>query len=151
MTNSQTTVRVQTSKIETALRKAGGGIRALKGLVSLVIIDDRTIRRLNRRSLGRDRATDVLAYELGPGEGPWGEVVASAETASRQARKRGVPLWTELTLYLLHGTLHLAGYDDRDDDGFRGMHLAERKLLKRAGLADAVIRRLVPDSMVFVR
>jgi len=140
-----------TSRIEKALRRAVSGIDGLGGAVSLVIVDDRTIRRLNRMMLNRDRVTDVLAYELGGGEGPWGEVVASAETARRQARRRNVPIWTELLLYLLHGMLHLAGYEDADADDFREMHMAERGLLERAGLTDIVVRRLVPDSMVFVR
>jgi len=144
-------VRIVRGPLEGALKKAMGGIPHLQGPVSLVVVDDPTIKGLNRKLLGRNRATDVLAYELGRGEGPWGEVIASAQTAKKQAENRKVPIWTELLLYLLHGMLHLAGHDDLADEGFRRMHMAERKLLKRAALDENVIKRLVPDSMVFLR
>jgi probable rRNA maturation factor len=85
--------------------------------LSVVIVDDARSHRLNARYRGIDRPTDVLAFAMR--EGPFanlhaqvlGDVVISAETALRQARARRHPLAEELTRLLIHGTLHLLGYD----------------------------------------
>ena len=105
--------------------------------VHLTVVDDREIRRLNQRYLGSRRPTDVLAFNLDLGErlGPsrlLGEVVISAETAARQARRSGVPLALELDLLLVHGLLHLAGYDDHVPAKARLMHEREREILSAA-------------------
>jgi probable rRNA maturation factor len=85
--------------------------------LSLLIVDDARMHRLNARYRGIDRPTDVLAFAMR--EGPFahlqpqllGDVVISAETARRQARARRRSLAEELTRLLIHGTLHLLGYD----------------------------------------
>ncbi|HEV3350509.1 MAG TPA: rRNA maturation RNase YbeY, partial [Methylomirabilota bacterium] len=59
----------------------------------------------------------------------WGEVIVSAETAARQARRLRVSLATELDLLVVHGVLHLAGYDDHDPRRARRMHERARKIL----------------------
>lgn len=98
------------------------------------VVDDREIRRLHARYLGRRRATDVIAFNLeGPASSPLlGEVVISAETAKRQSRRVGVPLALELDLLLVHGLLHLAGWDDREVRKARRMHERERTILSLA-------------------
>jgi probable rRNA maturation factor len=83
----------------------------------VLIVDDARMHRLNARYRGIDRPTDVLAFAMR--EGPFahlqpqilGDVVISAETALRQARGRRHSLAEELTRLLIHGTLHLLGYD----------------------------------------
>jgi probable rRNA maturation factor len=83
----------------------------------VLIVADAEMQRLNARYRGRDRATDVLAFAMR--EGPWaslhpevlGDVVISAETALRQANAQHHSLAEELTHLLIHGTLHLLGYD----------------------------------------
>ena len=67
-----------------------------------------------RATSGSRRATDVIAFNLeGPASSPLlGEVVISAETAARQSRQVGVPVALEIDLLLVHGLLHLAGWDD---------------------------------------
>jgi probable rRNA maturation factor len=85
--------------------------------LGVLIIDDARMRRLNARYRGIDRPTDVLAFAMR--DGPFadlqpqvlGDVVISAETALRQARARRHSLTAELTRLLIHGTLHLLGYD----------------------------------------
>lgn len=101
--------------------------------VHVTVVDDRRIRGLNARYLGKRTPTDVLAFNLeGPGASRlMGEVVISAETAARQARRLGVPLALELDLLLVHGLLHLVGYDDHDRLEARLMHERERDLLSR--------------------
>jgi probable rRNA maturation factor len=110
--------------------------------VHLTLVDDREIRRLNRRYLGTRRPTDVLAFNLELGAGPpflesprparlLGEVIISAETAARQAARLRIPVALELDLLLVHGLLHLAGYDDHKPDEARVMHEREREILSR--------------------
>lgn len=99
--------------------------------VHVTVVDDRRIRALNARYLGKRQATDVLAFDLaGPGPARlWGEVIVSAETAARQARRVGVPLAMELDLLVVHGLLHLAGYDDYGPRRARRMHERAREIL----------------------
>jgi rRNA maturation RNase YbeY len=131
VTNLQRRVRVSIPR----LRAVGG--RALLALgrgdrdVHVTIVDDAAIRRLNARYRGTGGATDVLAFDLAaPGPSPLlGEVVISAETAARQARRLGVPVALEMDLLVVHGLLHLAGYDDRQADEARLMHERAREIL----------------------
>ena len=98
----------------------------------LMVVDDREIRRLNRRFLGKNRPTDVLAFGVDveeEGRAPLlGEIVISWETARRQARRLGHSLEEELSLLTIHGLLHLVGYDDSDPTESRLMHERERSL-----------------------
>ena len=83
------------------------------GVVSVVMTDDREIRRINRRFLGHDRPTDVISFPLGEGGAVEGEIYINIDKASRQARSYRVSLGNEITRLVVHGTLHLLGYDDR--------------------------------------
>ena len=125
-------------------RLARAAQRALDALgrpdseVDVAIVDDAEIRALNTRHRGINRRTDVLAFPLelpGAASGLLGQVVISAQTAARQARKVGVPLALELELLTTHGLLHLAGYDDRDPVEADLMHRRERDLLGDAAPA----------------
>ncbi len=93
----------------------------------LVLTGDRLIRSLNRRFRGKDRATDVLSF-MGHGAGS-GDVIISVETAERNARGLGRLLGAELERLVLHGYLHLLGYDHEADDG--QMLRLERRLERR--------------------
>ena len=89
--------------------------------VHLVLTEDRTIRELNHRFRGIDRATDVLSFPDGdtlPSGRPFlGEIVISVDRARRQAEELGHDEVCELCELALHGTLHLLGYDHERDDG----------------------------------
>jgi probable rRNA maturation factor len=99
-------------------------------------LDDREIQGLNRAYLSRDCPTDVLSFPMA--EGPFsavqphilGDVVISAETALRQAEARQAGLYEELALLLIHGILHLTGYDHEHASEQRRMRRIEQKLLK---------------------
>ncbi len=154
--NLQRGVRIAPRRIlktaRTALRDLG---RPGAG-VHLTFVDDRLIRHLNARYLRHRRPTDVLAFPLeGPGpSGLWGEIVISAETARRQAVRLRIPVGLELDLLVVHGLLHLAGYDDGQPREARLMHEREREILERAqnsrprgagGLTARLWRGLLPD------
>ncbi|OHB80790.1 MAG: rRNA maturation RNase YbeY [Planctomycetes bacterium RBG_16_64_10] len=109
------------------------GIRT--AVISLAVVNDPTIRALHRAYLGRDEATDVLSFPLEQSAGRLeGEVVVSAETAARVAPRYGWRAADELLLYVIHGTLHLVGYDDRAAADVAAMRAAERDVLAQFGL-----------------
>ena len=104
------------------------GVR--NGEVGVLVCDDATIRRLNSHFRRMDRATDVLSFPGGfeQPDGPTyvGDIAISLETARRQAAEAGVAPERELGCLLLHGLLHLCGYDHEADEG--EMEALERRL-----------------------
>jgi probable rRNA maturation factor len=105
--------------------------------VSIAVVDDPTIHDLNRLHLDHDEPTDVISFVLSdPGDGCLsGELIVSAETAVRMARVDGIEPLTELTLYVVHGLLHLCGHDDLTEPGAASMRRREGELLASLGLA----------------
>lgn len=104
--------------------------------LNVVLLSDRAIRRLNARYLGRPGPTDVLAFSQREGVAPGpenrllGDVVIGVETALRQASERRAPLNAELDLLLVHGVLHLVGYDHVGSQSERlRMRRAESRML----------------------
>ena len=90
--------------------------------VSIVLTGDATLRRLNREFRGKDQTTDVLSFpsgedEMPDGTRPLGEIVISVAQAARQAEAFGHSLARELRVLVIHGYLHLLGYDHEVDDG----------------------------------
>jgi probable rRNA maturation factor len=124
---------------EGRLREAVGRVLAEEGLraatISLAIVDDATIRPLNARYLGHDYATDVLSFVLEQSDGSLeGEVIVSAETAIATAARFGWRPEDELLLYVIHGTLHLVGYDDLTPEALNRMRQRERHYCSTFGL-----------------
>lgn len=104
--------------------------------VGICLVSDRRMREANRRFRGKDAPTDVLSFpgDVRPdveGGRHLGDILISVERAGAQARTAGVPLERELRLLLIHGYLHLLGYDHERDDGsmFRLQTRLARSLL----------------------
>jgi len=108
--------------------------------LGILFVGDQRMRGLNRRYRGKDRTTDVLAFAMREAPTPHasrltprplGDVVISIPTAQRQARQRGRSLDEELTVLLVHGILHLCGYDhERSEKEARRMYRRERMILR---------------------
>jgi probable rRNA maturation factor len=103
--------------------------------LSVALVDDATIHRLNQSYRHKDKPTDVLAIPLQeltppalPSPGLLGDVILSVETARRQAARHRRPLLAELTMLLAHGLLHLLGHDHRTDAEEREMKAHTRAL-----------------------
>jgi probable rRNA maturation factor len=96
------------------------------------------MQQLNKRYLEHDEPTDVLSFPLSePGARRLaGEVVISADVARRQAEGRGHDVQAELALYVIHGLLHLCGYDDQTPAAAARMRERERHYLSRLSLPD---------------
>jgi rRNA maturation RNase YbeY len=105
--------------------------------LTVVLVDDDAMRELNRSYRGKDRPTDVLAFAMREGERApgdddnLGDVVISLDTATRQARRRRRTLSEEVRTLLIHGVLHLLGYDhERSPAEARRMQARERDLAR---------------------
>jgi rRNA maturation RNase YbeY len=133
--NRQRRVRIAVPRVARAAARALGAVGRPAGTIDVAIVDDPEIRQLNARYRGIGRRTDVLAFPLEAPDAPGqlvGQIVISADTARRQARRVGVSLALELDLLVTHGTLHLVGYDDRDPVEADLMHRRERDILRAA-------------------
>ena len=113
----------------------------LKGQVTVLLTTDAAIRKLNRQFRGKNKATDVLSFPAeGVGaEGMAGDLAISVTTALGQAAEQGHSLATEIKVLILHGLLHLAGYDHEADEG--KMARRERLLRAKLGLPQGLIER----------
>lgn len=122
------------------LRQAVAAI-GLDGEVGVLLTGDDAIRTLNRKYRRIDKATDVLSFPAADtAEGLAGDLVISLETALRQAQEHGHTLEIEIRVLLLHGLLHLAGYDHETDNGV--MHRKEARLRRELGLTAGLIERV---------
>ena len=119
---------------ERALKVIGAGNRD----VAMVFVSDAGIRKLNRQFRAKDAATDVLSFPSrsesfeADAETNLGEIVISLERAQAQARENGLTLVSEVEQLILHGLLHLSGYDHETDKG--EMNRLELKLRKKLGI-----------------
>lgn len=92
--------------------------------ILVVLVSDRKISAIHQQFMGIAGATDVITFQHG-------EIVVSVETAARQAIEFETDLLHELRLYIAHGLLHLAGYDDHSEDGFREMSTVQNELVAK--------------------
>jgi probable rRNA maturation factor len=109
----------------------------LTGELSLVFLTDTALARLHADFMDDPMPTDVITFE-GVAAELAGEICVSADMAARAARERRTDFATELTLYLVHGWLHLAGYDDLQPVRKRLMRAAERRALAQLRRHDAI-------------
>jgi rRNA maturation RNase YbeY len=106
--------------------------------LSVALVGNRAMRNLNAQYRNKDAPTDVLSFTAGDllpsGEKLLGDVVISVDQAMKQAREKGVSLENEMEILLIHGILHLLGYDhERSRRDAQIMQRLERKLLRALG------------------
>ena len=115
-------------RAKAACRRAASAVLGDRKVV-VALVDDKTIADVHGRFLDDPTPTDVLSF-------PHGEIVVSAQTALREARVRGIAPIDELTLYVVHGALHLKGHSDGSPKARARMRAAERRVLEALGLGD---------------
>lgn len=123
-------------------RAAPAGAR---GAVSVALVSDAVMRRLNAAYRGKNHATDVLSFQTGTPPQPaghLGDLAIARGVAERQARLYGHSLGIELRILALHGLLHLLGYDHQTDAGT--MQRLEERLRRRARLPTGLVARVGP-------
>jgi len=99
------------------------------GELSIVFVSDETIAQVHADFMNDPTPTDVITFPADTDMQSAGEIIVSVEHAQSRALELGEPFSRELSLYLVHGWLHLAGYDDRNDDDRAVMRLAEQRAL----------------------
>lgn len=141
-----------TSLIVTRARAAGLNLSSLarfmsrasrkigvEGEVNVLLTSSAEMRRLNSRYRKKKMPTDVLSFPALKGNGLAGDIAISLDIARRNARERNEKLEQEVRVLILHGLLHLAGYDHETDDGV--MEREEQRLRKSLALAPGLIER----------
>ncbi|WP_422929845.1 rRNA maturation RNase YbeY [Singulisphaera sp. PoT] len=120
------------------VRRTLGHEKIEQASISLALVDDATIHEVNRRHLEHDWPTDVITFPLSDPDEPVlaGELVVSTEMAATTAKRAGVDPWAELALYVVHGLLHLCGYDDHSAEDREAMRSREDAILAGEGLTN---------------
>jgi probable rRNA maturation factor len=135
--NNFTDIDARSSKIKKLVRAVFERFGLSKATVSIAIVDDAEIRKLNRRFLNRKSNTDCLSFDLSDTKGPQSprlfELIVNGEMAIRQANLRGHSSQAELALYITHGLLHNLGFDDSTESKARKMHDMEDNILQQLG------------------
>jgi len=133
--NEQSSLAIDEPQLKAAVRSVLEDSAYQTASISIALVDDPTIHRLNRQYLQHDYPTDILSFFLDATETHLeGELIASSETAIRNAAEYDWPATDELQLYLIHGALHLIGYRDKSADESAAMVAAEKVHLKKLGI-----------------
>jgi probable rRNA maturation factor len=132
--NIQRKHKVDVKYIEKILKDIMGEMGVTEGELSVALVSPLKIKELNRRFRGVNSPTDVLSFLLD--EKPLsGEIIISPEIAFHQAREVGHSYWREMTLLLIHGALHLLGYD----------HEKEKERVEMEGLQEKLLNELTGE------
>jgi probable rRNA maturation factor len=112
--------------------------RSGEPLITLVLANDAEMRALNRTWRGKDEATNVLSFPADAlaGRGFLGDIVLSYETTRKEAKERGISLADHVSHLVVHGMLHLLGFDHAEDEEAERMEQAECIALASIGVAD---------------
>jgi probable rRNA maturation factor len=134
--NQQSAHRVDRARLKEGVRSVLSGEGVASALISIAVVDDATMHGLNRQYLQHDYPTDVLSFLLEEDEDNLeGEIIISADYAAREAEQFGWTAQDEMLLYVIHGALHLAGYDDLEPELKTEMRAKERHYLAGFGLS----------------
>jgi probable rRNA maturation factor len=137
--------RAVRSSVASEFERTGGRcVGAAGGHVVVAFVEDDEIQRLNERWLNHEGPTDVLTFDLrddAAGMRMEGQIVASLDTAGREAAARGIEWRHELILYVTHATFHLLGYDDTSASQKRRMHTREDEVLTSLGIGPVYYAR----------
>lgn len=139
--NRQRRVAVRRGELEVFARRVERALRLGGGAFAVCLVSDAEMARMNRQYRGKRGATDVLSFPVN-GDGAQkqsrtsaflGDIAISPETARRNAKRYGRSLGDELRILILHGALHLMGYDHETDSG--QMERREARLRRQLGIA----------------
>lgn len=138
--NQQRKIKIETADFQSFAQKATNLIKEAEGKdLSIAFVSDRRINELNKIFRDKNQPTDVLSFPYEPDQYDYletenflGDIVISLETAQRQASENSLPFETEVKQLILHGVLHLCGYDHETDAG--EMNELELKLREKLGI-----------------
>lgn len=141
VSDRQSVLRTSARGLERLVRRALAAEGIERAEIGIVLVDDRRIAAVHRRWMGVPGPTDVITFDLSAGafgaagaDVLAGDIVVSTETARRSALAVGWTPRQELAYYIVHGILHLRGYDDQTPADRRAMRRRERSLMRACGL-----------------
>jgi probable rRNA maturation factor len=136
--SNQEVVPIDRGRMREIVRTLLAGEEIADFEISLAFVDNETIHVLNKRYLDHDEPTDVLSFPLSDPSAKKlaGELVIGVEVAKERAEEMGHAVDAELALYVIHGLLHLCGYDDKKPDREIEIRHRERHWLAQFGLPD---------------
>jgi probable rRNA maturation factor len=140
ISDTQGHMKVDRSAISALVRSVLSVEKRESATISIALVDNATIHVVNRMHLDHDWPTDVISFPLSDPDEPVlaGELVVSTEMALSCALERDVEPLDELALYVVHGLLHLCGFDDKSDAEVRMMRQREHEVLTEAGLRNSL-------------
>ncbi|MBF0215976.1 MAG: rRNA maturation RNase YbeY [Candidatus Omnitrophica bacterium] len=132
--NRHKRVRVDIPLMKKAALAASGllGLKEDTG-INIIFVSSQMIRSYNQKYLGKDSATDVIAFG-DAGRDTESDIVISSDRARANAKAYGTTLRSEMALYVIHGILHFAGYRDGSPPEISKMRKAEKEILEEAGI-----------------
>ena len=134
--DEQDAISVDGDVVQRAVQRVLADASTNQATISIAIVGNQSIHELNKTYLQHDYATDVLSFVFDRGEcSVDGEIVVSAEMAQIIAGRLNVEPHDELLLYIIHGALHLVGYDDKDEAGRKKMLEQEVSTLSALGFS----------------
>ena len=129
--NRQRSRKIDTQRWSTFAAKALDAIGKGESSATIAFVSDKNIRNLNQQFRNVDKATDVLSFPAGE-QTNLGDIAISVQTAAAQAKENGLTFDNEIAQLILHGLLHLSGYDHETDNG--EMNRLELRLRKKLGI-----------------
>ena len=137
ITKNFDSIKVCLLKVEKLVEAVCNRFKLSKATVSIAIVGDAQIRKLNSQFLNHKSTTDCLSFDLSDDKGPQSpklfELIVNGEMAVREANLRGHSSEAELALYITHGLLHNFGFDDSTESQARKMHDMEDEILQQLG------------------
>ena len=131
--NRQRKRKIDTRSWEEFAERAASAIGHKESSATIAFVSDKTIREFNRQFRGIDKATDVLSFPSDDADGSnLGDIAISVDTAAAQAKENGLTFEGEVAQLILHGLLHLSGYDHETDNG--EMNRLELRLRRKLGI-----------------
>ena len=133
ITNSQKLKKINLPKLENYLNRIGNILDISSQKISLFFCDRNTIKKINKRFFGKSQSTDVISFPLKDDfdVNYLGEIVVSVEEAVKTCNQFGLSWQKELLLYVIHGILHLLGYDDRTAKKRMKMEKKQQEVLEK--------------------
>jgi probable rRNA maturation factor len=134
ITDRQKILAISKPWLERLVKRALAAEGIEQAEIGILLVDDRRIAKLHGEWFDDPTPTDVITFDLSAGDGLTGDIAVSTETARRMARELGWTPRQEVAYYVVHGLLHLTGYDDHTPSDRRAMRSRERGVMKAIGL-----------------
>lgn len=136
--NEQNIIKIDIDLINSLIGDLLSILNFIEEDVNIVIVNNKRISELNKKYLGKEEPTDVLAFSMKEGKNDFvikdeilGDVAVSAEMAYKRSKTLNIGLHKELILYIIHGILHLLGYEDYSGSSRKEMKMKEKELLSQ--------------------